>query len=63
MTSRQLKKWRREAGMTQPELAEALKLPNPYTSGKTMISRWENGARPIPSLLGLALVAIDKPGG
>ncbi len=60
MTARQLRLWRKKSGLTQTQLAERLDLPNPYTSGKTMISRWENGARAVPVLLPLALEAIDK---
>jgi transcriptional regulator with XRE-family HTH domain len=60
MTGKKLKQWRSLRGWTQTELAAALALPNPSTSGKTTVSRWENGARPIPTLLPAALKGLEK---
>lgn len=57
MLAHELKAWRETHTYTQKDLAEIL--------GVTVIciSRWENGARTIPTFLHLALECMDKKGG
>jgi len=52
----ELKKWRKENGYTQGELAAVLGV------ALFSVSRWETGLRSIPSFLHLALKAIPKKG-
>lgn len=56
MKPEELQNWRTKAGYTQKDLAEKL--------GVTVvcISRWENGAREIPSFLHLALECMERKG-
>lgn len=53
MTAEDLKKWRNENGYSQSRLAERLNVAT------MTISRWETGARTIPSFLLLALKALE----
>ena len=53
MTPQDLKQWRIKNGYTQALLAKAL------DTHVITISRWENGAREIPSFLYLALDALE----
>jgi len=54
MTKDELKIFREKLGMTQSELAAALKVaPN-------TVSRWELGERKIPEFLDLALKTIER---
>jgi transcriptional regulator with XRE-family HTH domain len=57
MTPKDLKKWRRENGYSQSQLAGILGV------AVQTVSRWENAARDIPSFLPLALKCIPKRGG
>lgn len=57
MTPEELAKWRKENGYLQGELAAIL------GCALMTVSRWETGARSIPSFLHLALKAIPKKGG
>jgi transcriptional regulator with XRE-family HTH domain len=57
MTPEDLKAWRKKHGYTQPSLAQALSV-HPIS-----VSRWEIGAREIPSFLHLALDALECKGG
>ncbi len=57
MTPKDLKKWRRENGYSQSQLAKVLGV------AVQTVSRWENAAREIPSFLHLALKCIPKKGG
>ncbi len=53
MTPEYLKQWRNKNRYTQVALAKAL------NTHSITISRWENGAREIPSFLHLALDALE----
>ena len=53
MTPEDLKEWREANGYSQSRLAEAL-LVHIMT-----VSRWERGAREIPSFLHLALTSLE----
>ncbi|MGP8051676.1 MAG: helix-turn-helix domain-containing protein [Desulfobaccales bacterium] len=53
MTGQELKEWRRKKGLTQEELARRLGVI------RLTVARWETGTRSIPSLLSLALVALE----
>ena len=54
MDKEELKAFREKLGMTQAELAKALKVaPN-------SVSRWELGERKIPEFLDLALETIER---
>jgi transcriptional regulator with XRE-family HTH domain len=59
MEPKQLKQWREANGYSQARLAKAL------SCHVITVSRWENGAREIPSFLKLALSYLelkrDKP--
>lgn len=57
MTPEELKKWRKENGYLQAELAGILGV------AMMTVSRWEVGIRSIPSFLHLALKAIPPKGG
>ena len=60
MTPQELKKWRERHGYSQSQLAKALGVIN------ISVSRWERGAREIPSFLHLALFGLEcmeKKGG
>ena len=57
MTPKDLKQWRIKNRYTQVELAKAL------DTHSITISRWENGAREIPSFLHLALGYLELKGG
>jgi transcriptional regulator with XRE-family HTH domain len=60
MTPRELKEWREQNGLSQAKLAKALGVD------VMTVSRWERGAREIPSFLHLALLGhetIAKRGG
>lgn len=59
MTRKQLRDWRLARGMTQTELARALGMTKPETSGKVRVNRWESGARGVPTWLDLALRGLD----
>ena len=54
MTGQELKKWRRKWGLSQEELAKHLGVI------RFSVSRWETGARAIPSFLPLALEALEN---
>jgi DNA-binding transcriptional regulator YiaG len=54
MTPQDLKKWRAQNGYSQSQLAEVLGV------AVMTISRWERGAREIPSFLHLALECMEK---
>jgi DNA-binding transcriptional regulator YiaG len=53
MTPSELKIWRKRNGYTQTELARVLGV------GQVAVARWETGVRKIPSLLPLALEALE----
>jgi transcriptional regulator with XRE-family HTH domain len=53
MTGQELKSWRRRLGISQGKLARHLGV---Y---QVSVSRWETGARAIPSFLPLALEALE----
>ena len=53
MTPEELTTWRERTGYSQLALGEALGVTN------VCISRWENGARKIPSFLHLALRCLE----
>jgi len=58
VTPLELKTWREQNGYSQMQLAEVLGVTN------VCVSRWENGAREIPSFLHLALECMEtKKGG
>jgi len=57
MNPEELKTWRKKNGYSQLELANILGVTN------ICISRWENGAREIPSFLHLALRCLELEGG
>jgi len=63
MTGKELRQWRYFRGWTQSELAQKLNLNKPTTSGKTLVSRWETGAHPIPTLLPGALKGLEAEEG
>lgn len=52
----QLKKWRRENGYSQSQLAKVLDVD------VMTVSRWERGVRSIPPFLHLALECLKKRG-
>lgn len=54
MTGEQLSSWRNYHQLTQQQLADALGVI------RETVARWETGARPIPSYLGLALETIQR---
>ncbi|MGD1075969.1 MAG: helix-turn-helix transcriptional regulator [Thermodesulfovibrionales bacterium] len=54
---KELKEWREENGYSQIELAGILGVTN------VCISRWENGARAIPSFLHLTLQCMERKKG
>jgi len=54
MKPEELRKWRRESGYAQGELAAILGI------ALNSVSRWERGTREIPPFLHLALKAIPK---
>jgi transcriptional regulator with XRE-family HTH domain len=54
MTPNDLKKWRKENGYSQSQLAKVLGV------AVQTVSRWENAAREIPSFLHLTLKCIPK---
>jgi transcriptional regulator with XRE-family HTH domain len=54
MKKAELRTWRKRWGLKQRELAQALGVKN------LAISRWERGERGIPSLLPLALEALEN---
>jgi len=56
MDPNELKTWREQNGYSQQELAAILGVTN------ICISRWENGARTIPSFLYLALECMERKG-
>jgi transcriptional regulator with XRE-family HTH domain len=53
MNGQELREWRRKWGLSQERLAEALGI------FRESVSRWETGARAIPSFLPLALAALQ----
>ncbi len=53
MKPKELKKWRKTNGYNQRELAQALGVAT------MTVSRWETEGRAIPSLLPLALEAVE----
>ncbi len=63
MTRKQLRDWRVARGWTQVELARALGMTKPETSGRVRVTRWESGARPIPPLMDLALRGLEDGAG
>jgi transcriptional regulator with XRE-family HTH domain len=54
MIKEELRAWRKEQGLTQQALAEALGVK------KLAVSRWERGERGIPALLSLALKGLGN---
>ena len=56
MESKELKQWRGSNGYSQARLAKAL------SCHVITVSRWENGAREIPSFLKLALGYLELKG-
>ena len=56
MEPKQLKKWREANGYSQARLARAL------SCHIVTVSRWENGAREIPSFIKLALAYLELKG-
>lgn len=56
MEPKELKKWREVNGYSQAQLAKAL------SCHVITVSRWENGAREIPSFLKLALGYLELKG-
>lgn len=56
MTGPEFKAHRLELGMTQQQIADAMKLK----SGNTQISRWENGAVGIPGAAQVLIVLMVK---
>jgi transcriptional regulator with XRE-family HTH domain len=57
MKPEELKQWREANGYSQARLAKAL------SCHIITVSRWENGAREIPSFLNLALNWLEHEGG
>ena len=53
MTGQELREWRRKWGLSQEDLAQALGL------FRESVSRWETGARAIPSFLPLTLEGLE----
>ena len=53
MTPEDLKQWRELTGYSQMKLAAALRV------SRVTVTRWETGAREIPSFLGLALAGLE----
>jgi len=53
MTPEDLKQWREATGYSQMKLAAALRV------SRVTVTRWETGAREIPSFLGLALAGLE----
>ncbi len=54
MKPKELQKWRKETGYSQSQLAEVLGVAT------MTVSRWETGARAIPSFLHLALESVAR---
>jgi transcriptional regulator with XRE-family HTH domain len=54
MTGQELQEWRRKWGLSQEDLGRALGVI------RVSVSRWETGARAIPSFLPLALEALEN---
>jgi transcriptional regulator with XRE-family HTH domain len=54
MTGVELKEWRKRRGLSQGDLAQHLGV------FRVSVSRWETGARTIPSFLPLALEALEN---
>lgn len=54
MTGQELQEWRRKWGLSQEDLGRALGV------FRESVSRWETGARAIPSFLPLALEALEN---
>ncbi len=51
MTGEEIRAAREALGMTQPQLAAALGLPDPERGGQVTVSRWERGlTTPAPYL-------------
>ena len=53
MTPEDLRQWRELTGYSQMKLAAALRV------SRVTVTRWETGAREIPSFLGLALAGLE----
>lgn len=53
MTPEDLNRWRELNGYSQMKLAAALRV------SRVTVTRWETGAREIPSFLGLALAGLE----
>jgi DNA-binding transcriptional regulator YiaG len=53
MTGGEIKKWRKKWGLSQDDLSQHLGV------FRVSVSRWETGARSIPSFLPLALEALE----
>jgi transcriptional regulator with XRE-family HTH domain len=53
VTPEDLKRWREANGYSQMKLAAALRV------SRVTVTRWETGAREIPSFLGLALAGLE----
>jgi DNA-binding transcriptional regulator YiaG len=54
MTGKELQEWRQKWGLSQEMLAQSLGV------FRESVSRWETGARAIPSFLPLALEALEN---
>jgi transcriptional regulator with XRE-family HTH domain len=54
MTGEELKSWRQKRQLTQEKLAQLLGIH------RVTIAKWEAGVRGIPSLLSLALEALEN---
>jgi transcriptional regulator with XRE-family HTH domain len=54
MTRKELQEWRRKRGLSQEGLARHLGVI------RITVTRWETGARTIPSFLPLALEALEN---
>ena len=54
MTNEDLKAWRQKHGLTQPELAALLDV------SLDSVRSWEQGRRPLPSLLAPALKEYER---
>jgi len=53
MTGKDLKAWRKRWGLSQAALAKRLGVI------RLTVTRWESGARPVPSFLPLALKGLE----
>ncbi len=56
LTKEQLRDWRKNKGLTQGQVADALGVKKPA------ITRWELGTNPVPTYLWLALIGLETVG-